>query len=591
MNFLKLKPSLDQHIDDVLVMKTLNLTTVATLVITIASFLSNAVTGHYLIAGLEAFRGIGVLLFWLYTRRTKNIGVGVVGVIYVSWLGLTALMMASGGIGSLHLYWLIALPSFALMLVSRRLAVTLAAATLITVIGIVVYSGSGDLPSYAGPEGGRRGFSAILAMAVLMLISHMTLGWRDALAIALAKENAARQAEHLRKNRFFVHMNHEIRNPMNALVALTDLLQADDVSVMSRKLSDEELSRIEKRRADLIKSIRKTSDHIVSIVNDVLEIDSLDISTTADQQSLFSVRELGSDIYDITSARAVAVGSHTEITFKPGMNDLWVGNVPRIKQVLLNLVSNALQHSGSTEITVSFTESSDGIRFDVVDNGKGISNAALARMFDPYTSSEIGCGSSGLGVGICKLLVEKKMGGSISADSEVGRGTVFSVNIPLVRFESNEPIENISKFSDSDQSTFDPNSSELNGLCLLLIDDDDDCGQSMKMVLETYGLDVSLAKTSQEAIKITDSRTDIDVILVDHNLGPMSVHSGIELTKLLVGKGFNRVIGFTGNYSKLVHAQWKQAGVSSIIQKPTSARAVLGEISKLIEVGNDIHQS
>lgn len=564
-------------------MKTLNLTTIATIAIAGVSFFSKFTTGHFLVAGLEAFRGIGVLLFWLYAHRTKNVGMGVVGVIYVSWLGFTGLLIASGGIGSLHLYWLVTLPAFALMLVSRRLAITLAIGTAITVIAIVSYSGSGDLISYASPEGGRRGYSAILAMAVLMLVSHMTMGWRDDLSRALEKENAARQSEHLKKNSFFVHMNHEIRNPLTALVASIDMLQIDDANIKSKGLSNAEVTLIEKRRMELITSIKKTSEHIVSIVNDVLEIDRLDISTEAEQQSLFSIRTLGKDIYDITSARASAAGSNIVLAFMPGLNEMWVGCDSRIKQVLLNLVSNALQHSGSKKIVVSFSESANGINIQVKDNGKGMTKEALERIFDPYSSSVIGFGSSGLGVGICKLLVEKKMGGSISVESQVGSGTVFSVSIPLIRYETKESVESNKTTAHFQNSEVNSENPKLDGLTLLIVDDDEDCGQAMQMVLETYGLEVQIAKTSQEALEITSSKTDFDAILVDHNLGPKSVVDGIALTKQLVAQGVTRVIGFTGNYSTVVHAQWKQAGVNSIIQKPITAKALLEEISVLVD--------
>ena len=567
---------------DGVLLKAIRITTTATTLISSVGFAVNTLQGNYLIAGMEMFRGLSVLMLWIYASRTKNLVAGIIGQIFVTWVAFTILMILGGGLGSLYLFWLIILPSLALMLGSIRLGMSLAIATTLSIIAIIMFSATGEFHSYAQPEGNRRGFSALLCMSVMMLISHMTLGWRDSLAATLEDENAKRQSEHAKKNQFFIHMNHEIRNPLNALMASAEMLALDEANLKQGGVTAQSAAEIDRRRSSLIASIKTTSEHVLSIVNDVLEIEKLGNTNEPHNLQPFSIRGLGEDVLEIFSAKAAVMGTEIAVRYKMGLEDTWIGSVARIRQVLLNLTSNALQHSGGTKILITVSSSDKGLEFEVRDNGKGIEEAALGQIFNPFSSSVVGGGFSGLGLGICKILVEDKMGGTIGAASKRGEGTTFSLTIPIKSVNSDDSFEYIHE-GGSDRKKSDKHAElDFNAVNLLLIEDNEENGKLMQMLLQSRGFHVEVAKTSQEALQVANSYSNISVVLVDHNLGEDSQETGIDLTRNLVAKGLPNVIGFTGNYSSAIHDTWIAAGAKAIIQKPAAVATIVREIATVL---------
>jgi signal transduction histidine kinase/CheY-like chemotaxis protein len=447
-----------------------------------------------------------------------------------------------------YVSWLIILPAAAMLFGHGRFANGIAIAVGLLVPALFGYEGLSDKAVVLG------GVANIGCMLVLMGAVKWTLNKQIS-----TSEKKCRELE--QKIHFFVEMNHEIRNPLNALIASVDLLSL-------------EVDGADDRRT-LISPIKKASEHIISLVNEVLEIRTLENDKGEGKRRLFSIRRLSADVIDILSTKADAAGIELVLQYKSGITEFWVGSASGIRQVLINLISNAIQHSSCTRITISIGEYEMGLAFKVKDNGTGIPEENIAKIFNPYLSTATLGGFSGLGLSICKMIIEDKMSGSIKVQSKKNEGTTFAFSIPLIKDFANEENE---YFLDTDWQGLQ----EASGFTVLLVENDVDNGAAMRLLLQSCGFHVSVVRTSQEAISFMRLNTKFDIVLIDHNLGVNSTDNGIDLTKHLLADGIENVIGVTGSYSPDIRNRWLDAGAKSILQKPVSRDILLSEMNKVL---------
>jgi PAS domain S-box-containing protein len=240
----------------------------------------------------------------------------------------------------------------------------------------------------------------------------------------LQQAKSAAESASRTKSDFLASMSHEIRTPMNAIMGIADLLAKTPLSSEQDKY---------------VQIFRRAGDNLLNLINDILDLSKVEASQLELEQTGFSLNDLLEKVNEIVVGRAAEKGLALVFEIGPGTPTDLIGDPTRLRQVLLNLVGNAIKFTEAG--TVALRVASDGnasvpaaLRFTVSDTGIGIPEEKLDRVFERFTQADSSTtrrfGGSGLGLTISKRLVEL-MGGQIRADSQVGKGSVFSFSVPF----------------------------------------------------------------------------------------------------------------------------------------------------------------
>ncbi|WP_273431998.1 ATP-binding protein [Chitinibacter tainanensis] len=266
-------------------------------------------------------------------------------------------------------------------------------------------------------------FAAIVAQLIRakqvqqeMLLLNARLSQQTA-ALAHAKDEA--EAASRAKSDFLATISHEIRTPLNGVLGFAQLL-AD--------------TRLDKEQAEYVSNIRKSGDSLALLVNDLLDYSKIEAGKFELKQDFFNLQEVLEDSCSMLASRAVERRLELVLDIAPVFPVRFYGDGLRLKQVMTNLVANALKFTERGGVYVSAQTQGGMIELAVRDTGIGVSKAQQALLFQRFYQADSGStrryGGTGLGLAICKLLIEL-MGGSISVESELGQGACFTVRLPL----------------------------------------------------------------------------------------------------------------------------------------------------------------
>ena len=373
------------------------------------------------------------------------------------------------------------------------------------------------------------------------------------------------------KSEFLSHMSHDLRTPINGILGM--------LAILEKSQDDPE------RQRDCRKKIRVSAEHLLSLVNDVLQVSRLESGRPAAVEEPFDLGAVLEECVTVLSPLAEERTVRLELETNGLRHTRAVGNPLHFKQILMSVIDNALKYNrpnGSVSVRVeetAFREGTASCRFVIEDTGIGIGEDFKAHIFEPFTQEHQGARTdytgAGLGMSIVKKLVDQ-MRGTVTVDSRLGRGSVVQIVLP-VRVDEMQSGQAAEEARDVQGG--------IAGMQVLLVEDNEINCEIVEYLLKDAGAEVATAKDGKAAVEAFEASAPgtFDCILMDLM---MPVMSGYEAARVIRGlkrpdAGTVPIIALSANAFEEDVALAKDAGMNEHLAKPVDIRRMIQVMNRL----------
>ncbi len=410
---------------------------------------------------------------------------------------------------------------------------------------------------------------------VLMAVQDVTALKKKEAQTRLALKNAFEAAEEANraKSDFLSRMSHDIRTPMNAIMGMT--------AVAAMHVDDHD------RLLDCLHKITVSSRHLLALINDVLDMSKIESGKVTLSEEAFNMAELVENLLTIIRPQITAKRQHLKVNISHIIHEDVIGDTLRLSQVFVNIMGNAVKFTPEEgEISFGISETASLIKgqgcyeFVFEDNGIGMEPDYIDNIFEPFTRSNASTTKkiegTGLGMPIARNIV-RMMNGTIKVESELGKGSKFTVQIYL-------PLQNVEK----------EDVTSLADLEILVADDDQDACVATCEILDSIGMDASWVLSGGEAVEKVVSaherNEEYAAIILDWK---MPGKSGVETAREIrekVGSDVPIIILSAYDWSE-IEQEARDAGVDAFIEKPLFRSRLINVLKALVETGTDVKKT
>jgi predicted Zn finger-like uncharacterized protein len=389
---------------------------------------------------------------------------------------------------------------------------------------------------------------------------------------------ARQQAESasVAKSEFLANMSHEIRTPMTAILGFNELLATEG-----------NLRGAPPERVNAINTIRRNGEHLLKLISDILDISKIEAGQLEVEVISCSPAEIVTEVVELMQMRADARGLELSVEYECGIPATIQSDPTRLRQILLNLVGNAIKftESGKVRVVVILVDD-EKLRFEVVDTGIGMDEETQEKLFTPFTQADASTtrrfGGTGLGLSISKQLGEA-LGGGIELRSALEVGSTFTLTV------STGSLEGVETFDSPEDALAalggEPEEVELPRLdCHVLVAEDGADNQALlSFFLKKAGARVTVTENgklaAQMALKAEEAKEPFDVVLMDMQ---MPVLDGYGATRALRKRGYKRpILAITAHAMSGDRQKCLDAGCDAYTTKPIDRRKLIELIAEL----------